>query len=285
MKNNKQIDINQYHGYFDIQYSPVSSTCKLDIFTPDDIGPFPIVISIHGGGFKKHDKRDECMILDMLPLIKKGYAVIGINYRLSSEASFPQPVKDIKQAIRFIKDNAKSYNLNKDKIVVWGGSAGGYFTLMSALITNEKYFDDYYSSSTSSQIQGCVVWFPPTDFSKMDEQLKENNLLFDDKNHSLDDSPESLFLGVPLTSNSPLIALSNPMYYLQGNLCPMLIQHGRVDKVVPFQQSLEFYENARVLQGNKIEYDIFDDLDHDDIGFRKEENIKKIYQFIDEILK
>lgn len=65
--------------------------------------PFPVIVSIHGGAFKKCDKRDEEMIVDMLHGLDKGYAVIGVNYRLSGEAQFPEPVKDIKQAIRFIK--------------------------------------------------------------------------------------------------------------------------------------------------------------------------------------
>ena len=89
-------------------------------FLPEGKGPFPVIVSIHGGAFKKCDKRDEEMIVDMLHGLDKGYAVIGVNYRLSGEAQFPEPVKDIKQAIRFIKDNAQKYHLNADKIVVLG---------------------------------------------------------------------------------------------------------------------------------------------------------------------
>ena len=147
MRERKQIDINLYHGDFDVQYSPVSKTCTMDIFLPEGKGPFPVIVSIHGGAFKKCDKRDEEMIVDMLHGLDKGYAVIGVNYRLSGEAQFPEPVKDIKQAIRFIKDNAQKYHLNADKIVVWGGSAGGYLTLMAGLI--DKYEDCLLYTSPS----------------------------------------------------------------------------------------------------------------------------------------
>ena len=86
MRERKQIDINLYHGDFDVQYSPVSKTCTMDIFLPEGKGPFPVIVSIHGGAFKKCDKRDEEMIVDMLHGLDKGYAVIGVNYRLSGEA-------------------------------------------------------------------------------------------------------------------------------------------------------------------------------------------------------
>ena len=161
MRERKQVDIHNYHGSFDVQYSPVSKTCVMDIFLPEGEGPFPVIVSIHGGAFKKCDKRDEEMILDMLHGLDKGYAVVGVNYRLSQEAQFPEPVKDIKQAIRFIKDHADEYNLDKEKIVVWGGSAGGYFALMSGLIDCYDEFDDEYSSNTNTKIQGLVAWFPP----------------------------------------------------------------------------------------------------------------------------
>ena len=174
MRERKQVDIHNYHGSFDVQYSPVSKTCVMDIFLPEGEGPFPVIVSIHGGAFKKCDKRDEEMILDMLHGLDKGYAVVGVNYRLSQEAQFPEPVKDIKQAIRFIKDHADEYNLDKEKIVVWGGSAGGYFALMSGLIDCYDEFDDEYSSNTNTKIQGLVAWFPPVHFSNMDNQLKSS---------------------------------------------------------------------------------------------------------------
>ena len=131
------------NAYFDIPYGNISDAQKLDIFLPDNQnGPYPVIISIHGGAFKMGDKRNGEMIEPMLPGLEKGYAVIGINYRLSGEAKFPEPVKDIKRAIRFIKANSEKYNLDKEKIVVWGGSAGGYFTLMSAVFSNLEDFND-----------------------------------------------------------------------------------------------------------------------------------------------
>lgn len=282
MRERKQIDVRQYDGDFDVQYSPVSKTCTMDIFLPKGKGPFPVIVSIHGGAFKKCDKRDEEMIVDMLHGLDKGYAVIGVNYRLSGEAQFPEPVKDIKQAIRFIKDNAKKYHLNKDKIVVWGGSAGGYFTIMAGLIDCYDEFDDDYSSKTNTKIQGLVAWFPPVNFMNMDNQLKELRLLKSYPDHDDDCSPESLFIGVPITQNHDMVQKANPETYLHKDVCPMFIQHGRVDMIVPYLQSQDFVNKAKDICGeDHISYEILNGANHGDPLFSTKENLDKVYAFIE----
>ncbi|WP_154888134.1 alpha/beta hydrolase [Longibaculum muris] len=281
MRERKQIDINLYHGDFDVQYSPVSKTCTMDIFLPEGKGPFPVIVSIHGGAFKKCDKRDEEMIVDMLHGLDKGYAVIGVNYRLSGEAQFPEPVKDIKQAIRFIKDNAQKYHLNADKIVVWGGSAGGYLTLMAGLIDKYEEFDDDYSSNTNTKIQGLVAWFPPVNFSNMDQQLKISGLLKKYPDHDDSLSPESLFIGAPILENSDLVQRANPENYLHKDICPMLIQHGRADDIVPYQQSLDFVNKAKTICKQQIYYEILEGAHHGDPLFSTPENLTKVYCFIE----
>lgn len=286
MKERKQIDVSAYQGYFDVQYSAISSSCKLDIFLPEGKGPFPVIVSIHGGAFKKCDKRDEEMILDMLHGLDKGYAVIGVNYRLSGEAQFPEPVRDIKQAINFIYKNSQKYQLEPNKIVVWGGSAGGYFTLMSGLFNQTNLFDQPGESYASCNVRGCIAWFPPVCFTEMDDQLKASGLLKKEPDHSSNDSPESLFLGAPITKNPELVQLANPETYINKDMPPMLIQHGRNDRVVPYQQSQNFVSKARACCGDDhIQYEILEGADHGDEMFSRKENLLKVYQFIENCFK
>lgn len=287
MREIKQVDVSKYRGYFDVIYSPVSNTCKMDIYLPEHSdGPYPVIISIHGGAFKKCDKRDEEMIQDMLHGLNKGYAVVGVNYRLSGESQFPEPVKDIKQAIRFIKDHCKQYNFDSERIVVWGGSAGGYFTLMAGLIDRYPEFDDDYSSSTDTKVNGCVAWFPPVDFKNMDEQLRASGLLKKYPNHDDDNSPESLFIGGGITKNDIKVQQANPESYIHFNMPKMLIQHGRNDRIVPYQQSQNFVAKAREICGDEhFIYEILEDADHGDFKFSTPENLAKVYAFIDECFK
>ena len=112
--------------FLDLPYAKLSNSQKLDIYLPDHgDGPFPVIVSIHGGAFMGCDKGD-LQLLPMLEGLKQGFAVISINYRMSGEAKFPALVQDAKAAIRWIRGNAAKYELNPEKLVAWGGSAGGY---------------------------------------------------------------------------------------------------------------------------------------------------------------
>ena len=106
-KNGPMISVEGRKGYFDVAYGQDSPSQKLDVFLPGGQGPFPAIISIHGGGYVACDKRQKEMIEPMLAGLNRGLAVIGLNYRLASESGFPEPVRDIKRAVRFIKANAK----------------------------------------------------------------------------------------------------------------------------------------------------------------------------------
>lgn len=284
MKKTKKLDVSEYNGFFDIQYSSVSKSCLLDIFVPNGEGPFPVIVSIHGGAFKKCDKRDFEMISDMLFGLDKGYAVVGVNYRLSGEAQFPEPVKDIKQAIRYIIDHSKEYNLDPDKIVVWGGSAGGYFAVMSGMIHSISLFDDVYSSQTVPRISGVIAWFPPIDFLNMDNELREIGLLNTYPDHESEESPESLFLGEPILKSHEKINQSNPENYISEDMAPMFIQHGKADRIVPYKQSENFIKTVIKKLGNrdKIKHEFFEGAGHGDKKFSEASNLIEIYQFIEQ---
>lgn len=282
------INVEKYkNAYFDIPYGNVSDAQKLDVFLPEtQSGPYPVIISIHGGAFKMGDKRNGEMIEPMLPGLDKGYAVIGVNYRLSGEVKFPDAVRDIKRAIRFIKANSEKYNLDKERIIVWGGSAGGYFTLMSTVFTELEYFDDLSDPNIniSSSIKGAIAWFPPVNFLTMDKHLEESGLLRKSPDHNADNSPESLFIGGPILENPEKVKIANPESYITENLSPLYIQHGRMDKIVPYQQSKEFYEKAEKITKNKIIFEVIEEADHGDSKFETQENLNKMFNFIEEVI-
>ena len=93
--------------WIDIAYANQSQAQKLDIYLPDEgDGPYPVILSIHGGAFKSGDKGDG-QVNAMLEGLKRGYAVVSINYRLSGEAIWPAQIQDVKAAIRWIRANSK----------------------------------------------------------------------------------------------------------------------------------------------------------------------------------
>ncbi len=115
----------------------------------------PAVVMIHGGGWRSGNKDQ---LQDMArEMALKGYSCFAIEYRLSLEAKYPEGIYDVKNAIKFIKDNAKRFHVDPDKIAVLGCSSGGQ---MAALIgtTNDilDFEDKSFKSQSSSKVQAII---------------------------------------------------------------------------------------------------------------------------------
>jgi acetyl esterase/lipase len=272
--------------FIDIPYANLSNSQKLDIYLPEEgSGPFPVIVSIHGGAFMGCDKGD-VQVLPMLEGIKKGFTVISINYRMSGEAKFPALVHDGKAAIRWIRRNAEKYGFDPRRIAAWGGSAGGYLASMLAVSAGNIELDDLSlgNAEFSSAVQSAVVWYGPTNFLKMDEQLIASGLTPPrDQLHNGENSPESLLMGETITKIPERVKAANPETYIGDTIPPVLLQHGKKDPVVPVQQSVEFFEKlSRKAGDNRIVLEVFEDAEHADPAFETQENIERIFRFLKE---
>ncbi|OGN98438.1 MAG: hypothetical protein A2Z71_04315 [Chloroflexi bacterium RBG_13_50_21] len=126
--------------------------------------------------------------------------------------------------------------------------------------------------------------FGPTDFLKMDEQLAESSLGPCDHNDV--DSPESRYMGAKITEIPSKVQLANPMTYIHKDMPPILIQHGRKDHLVPVQQSIIFVEKLKkYVSPDRFEFDILENADHGDPIFETQENMLRVFSFLDKLLK
>ncbi len=275
--------------FLDIPYARLSPAQKLDIYLPDTgEGPFPVVLLIHGGAFMGCDKAD-LHIVPALEGLKRGYAVVSINYRMSGEAKFPALVQDAKAAVRWIYANARKYKFDAQKIGVWGGSAGGYLASMLGVSAGIAELEDL---SLGNSIQPCTVqvvvdWYGPTNFLKMDEQLAISGLLPPPGfRHNEANSPESLLLGKTITEIPKKVKIANPETYIQSDIPPFLIQHGTKDAVVPVQQSFEFAEKLRRGSDNdRVVLELIAGAEHADPRFETPKNVSRVLDFLDKYLK
>jgi acetyl esterase/lipase len=272
--------------WLDLPYATLSPAQQLDIYLPDEgDGPFPVIMHLHGGGFEIGDKRD-IHVLPYLKALEHGYAVVSVNYRLSGEAIFPAGLKDIKASIRWIRANGKTYHLDGDRIAACGGSAGGNYAAMVCLTANVTEFDDPRLGNTEypCNVQAAVDMFGPTDFMKMDAQLDENG--FGPGHHGGADSPESRYLGAKPSEVPLKVELANPMTYVNDHMPPLLIQHGRLDSMVPVQQSMMFADKLeRYVGHDRFEFDIIEGAGHGDPLFDTDENMERVFSFLDKHLK
>ncbi len=272
--------------WLDLAYADLSPAHFLDIYLPEDgNGPFPVIVHIHGGGFEIGDKRD-IHILPLLKGLERGYSIVSVNYRLSGEAKFPAGLQDIKAAIRWIKANSETYHLDEHNIAVFGGSSGGNYAAMVCLTDQVIKFDDISlgNSEYPSNIKAAVDWFGPTDFLRMDDQLAENG--FGHGHHDEIDSPESKYLGGKISDLPLQVELANPMTYIHEKMPPILIQHGRLDTLVPVQQSMIFVEKLqKYVSKDRFEFEILEGAGHGDPLFETDENMERVFTFLDKHLK
>jgi acetyl esterase/lipase len=272
--------------WLDVPYATVSPAQKLDVFLPAvGEGPFPVVVHLHGGAFAMGDKRD-AHLQAWLTGVQRGYAVVSVNYRLSGEAIFPAGIQDVKAAIRWLRANAAAYHLDGDRIAACGGSSGGNYAAMICLSADVPELEDRSlgNPDTPCHVQAGVDLFGPMDFLRMDDQLLAAGL--GPADHQRPDSPESRYLGAPIASVPDLVRRANPITYIHPDMPPILIQHGRMDHLVPVGQSIMFAEALnRGVGRERFEFDILETADHADPLFETPANLARIFAFLDKHLR
>lgn len=267
----------------DVAYATTSSAQKMDIYVPAGTGPFPAVVLIHGGAFKAGDKAMEAA--NAAKLVANGYVAISINYRLSGEAVFPAAVHDCKAAVRFIRANATSYKINASKIGTWGASAGGNLSAILGTSGGDTYLEGTQGSNltTSSTVQVTIDWFGPINFATM---VSEGLALGFASSYNVNN--ESQYLGVDANSpaNIAIVNKANPTTYIDANDPPFWIQVGSVDPLIPYTQSLNFYNSLKAVLGDsKVGYELISGAGHGGALFSTDANLTKAITFLDSKLK
>jgi acetyl esterase/lipase len=201
---------------------------KLDLFLPKDGNNLPLIIRIHGGAWLGGSKE----MVGVQDLVRQGYAVARINYRLIQHAIYPAQIEDCKAAVRFLRANAQKYNLDPNRFAVWGESAGGHLSALLGTTGDVNEFDVGENLTVSSRVQAVVDYFGPTDLLQMEVHKLPNTM-----NHNSPDAPESKLIGGPVQDNPEKAAKANPLTYITKDDPPFLIVHGDKDPLVPHHQS------------------------------------------------
>jgi acetyl esterase/lipase len=272
--------------YSDIAYAKNHPAQKLDIYLPAVKSPFPVVVMIHGGGWVMGDKQEYATSIKTEALLTRGYAVVAINYRLSGVAKFPSQIKDVKAAIRYIKDNASVYKFNANKVGAWGTSAGGHLTALLATSADEKTLEDLSmgSSMQNSSIQVAIDWFGPTDLLLMDVQSVNQGCGVG--GHDLKTSPESMLMGFEIQTKKEITETANPIKYISLKTPPIYISHGMNDCTVPRAQSQILYDALVKVKGNKdITLNLLSASGHGTGKFESLETLNLTVEFLDKYLK
>jgi acetyl esterase/lipase len=236
----------------DIAYAPADPAAGkghlLDLFLPETRqGPIPVVIFMRGSAWMAENGREgaDQVARQLNPL---GYAVAGVNIRSSANARFPAQLHDVKAAVRWLRANASAYGLDAQKIAVMGESSGAWAAVMAGVTGDEPGLEGARDiTGISSAVSAVVAFYPPTDFLAMDAfalgGCKDGVAVTPGAFcHDGADSPESRLIGCPLQTCAQKVETANPIRYISRADPPMLIFHGRKDRLVPFRQGQMLYE-------------------------------------------
>jgi acetyl esterase/lipase len=216
---------------------------KLDMASPVGIkGPVPCIVCVHGGGWRTGSRQDLSKPMPQLGgkkslielVASKGYVSVSISYRLSAEAKFPAQIEDCKAAVRWLRANAKKYNIDPDRIGAVGFSAGGHLVcLMGAAGKNDGLEGKGGNPDQSSQVQAVVSFFGPTDFTvKNWSAFVEKQMM-------------EPFLGASYEKDPAVYKKASPITYVNKNDPPFLFIHGTKDTLVHIEQSEKMHKKLQ----------------------------------------
>jgi acetyl esterase len=193
----------------------------MDYYAPEGPGPHPIVILIHGGGYRRGNSKSGTYPADFLA--PAGYAVFSINYRLAPKYPYPYMVYDVERSVRYLRYNAKRWDGDPNEITLVGGSAGGFLSNMVGLLNAPG---DPKSPNPvereSAEVEAVVSLFAQSSFATV----------------PLNDDVHSL-LDPLIKEKGKMEALreASPITYVTKDAPPFLQILGDKDEYIPFSEA------------------------------------------------
>lgn len=230
--------------YFDTKYGD-NERHYFDLYIPKDKKTVGIVLMLHGGAWMYGDENEFASRLEQVA--KAGYAGVAVRYRYIDEnVNLDDIMDDIEQAMGLVKEIGDSHGVEISGFLSTGGSAGGHLSLHYA-----------YSRADSSPIPPKAVasYCGPADLTDeyyyYNEDLQSNNGLGDEEYVAQVLGYASGYAHTYATRAEAKDALKfvSPIYYIDENTVPTIINHGMMDNIVP-------YRNAVDLDAKLTEYEI-----------------------------
>lgn len=213
----------------DLTYStlPGYRPMTLDLYVPaNGKATMPLVVYVHGGGWTGGNARNAGAFTDfpavLAGLAARGYVVASLNYRLSGEARFPAAADDVHTAIRWLRGHAAEYGIDKTRVAVWGGSAGGQLAGLAATDCHPAA-----SGRETDCVQAAVIWYGVFDFAALPQRSSPGGQA---------DAPNA-YLGCRIAECPNVVAAASPIAHVDSQTPPTLLIYGSEDKTVPPAQS------------------------------------------------
>lgn len=215
-----------------------SNDVFLDIYRSEiENEPSQVILYIHGGSWIYGDNG---IPIGLEPVIKafnkKGYTIVSVSYELLKENTpIENPIKDVKDAIRWIYKNKDTYNFDVDNIGILGISSGAHLALMASYSEEDDFIGDKELMKYPSKVSYIIDVFGPTDLYSLDTSSIEIEYKY---------KIESLLKSTKSLDNY------SPIKYINKSSPSTLIIHSKTDEIVPYKNATSLYNE---LLDNSVE--------------------------------
>ncbi len=210
----------------DVEYGP-HHLQSIDLLLPASDSPLPVLIELHGGGWRNGDKKQLGVYRGLMEkTLEAGIAVAAANYRLIPGAVWPAQAEDAVRIVQFIRFRAREWNLDPSRVGLIGGSAGAHLCVWVAA------HDDFSNPSSADVVEhessrvSCVIdCWGPMDLMRMDMEGRGREIF------------PQLFDCQPEDWETPDLRIlrreASPINYVKEGMPPVLIVHDEPEQEIP----------------------------------------------------
>ena len=204
----------------------------LDAYRPRDAEVSPLVVMIHGGGWRQGGRFEMGISRWAGYLASHGLAVASIDYRLAPGTSYPDSFQDCIDAIDWCVEHAGELGADASRVGLWGDSAGGHLVLLVAASQTRPDFAGPRLRCGGERLAGVVAWYPPTDMLRLHNAEGRRAML--GANTVRD------FVGVAPEQDPQRWRDASPLEQAHAAMPPALILHGTRDLLVSHHHTVDF---------------------------------------------
>ena len=239
----------------DFRRTPAGRQLMARVYQPQGPGPFPTVLDLHGGAWRRKDRLAE-EPMDRA-IASSGVLVVAIDLRLSEEAPYPASVQDANYGVRWLKSKAAEWNGDPSTIGVYGSSSGGHVAQLLALRPRDPRYSAIALPSapnldasiaymaSRSPISDPYARFQQAERMKREGMIENSRIYFNPWDTIYEGNPQLI-----LERKEPV------------TLTPMLIMQGALDdNVLPAVQ--EKFAATYKAAGGVCELTVFENSEHE----------------------
>jgi acetyl esterase/lipase len=213
----------------------------MDVYVPKEKRNGAAVIYVLSGGWFS-SKQPMPPLADAF--LRRGYVVFAVTHGSQPRFTIPEVIEDMHRAVRFIRHNARKWEVDPERLGIAGGSAGGHLSLMQGCAPRGGNKTKDPVEGESSRVAAVACFFPPTDFlnyGKPGEEALGTGVLRGFKAPfdfvEMDTATRSFVLITDPERRREIGRRISPVNHVSPKSAPALIVHGDADKLVPIQQA------------------------------------------------